>query len=142
MQIKKRSGWVSPAKYWASTEGQHRKELRKLDANAHRSIDMTPRLVGRTDNTPTEPKRDVRTRTSGSQYPACKECQGEIISPQKRKRNGFCSDKCRMRWTRREKPKHEAPLEHFLKLQALVTVLEKRLFEVEKRQAKAGWVND
>jgi len=47
-----------------------------------------------------------------------------------------------MRWTRREKPKQTAPLEDFLKLQALVTVLEQRLFEVEKRQAKAGWIKD
>ena len=39
--------WLSPAKYWASPEGQRRKELRRLDKIAARPHDMRPRLVRR-----------------------------------------------------------------------------------------------
>ena len=130
---------LTAKQYYSTPEGKRRQELKKLDAEAKKPTDLKPRLV---KANPTEPEKAVRSRTSTSQYPPCKECQGKISSPQNRKRNGFCSARCRMRWTRREKPKHQAPLEDFLKLQALVTVLEQRLFEVEKRQAKAGWVND
>ena len=39
------AGWLSPARYWASPEGQRRKELRRLDKCAVSPRDMTPRLV-------------------------------------------------------------------------------------------------
>ncbi len=38
-------GWLPPAKYWASPEGQRRKTLRRLDKFAASPRDMTPRLV-------------------------------------------------------------------------------------------------
>ena len=132
-------GQSSTAMAFATLKGTKTREIRKLDAEAHKSTFETPRLV---KANPTEPEKAVRSGTSTSQYPPCTECGGEYTSPQGRKRNGFCSARCRMRWTRREKPKQTAPLEDFLKLQALVTVLEQRLFEVEKRQAKAGWIKD
>ena len=39
------TGWLSPARYWASPEGQRRKELRRLYKLAALPRDMTPRLV-------------------------------------------------------------------------------------------------
>ena len=39
------SGWLTRAQYWASPEGQRRKELRRLDRLAASQHDMTPRLV-------------------------------------------------------------------------------------------------
>ena len=38
-------GWLRPAQYWASPEGQRRKALRRLDKCAAAPRDMTPRLV-------------------------------------------------------------------------------------------------
>ena len=37
--------WLTPAQYWASPEGQHRKERRRLDQCAATPRDMTPRLI-------------------------------------------------------------------------------------------------
>ena len=42
------TGWLPPARYWASPEGQRRKELRRLDKLASLPHDMTPRLVKKT----------------------------------------------------------------------------------------------
>ena len=39
------TGWLTPARYWASPEGQRRKELRRLDKFAASPRDMRPRLV-------------------------------------------------------------------------------------------------
>ena len=39
------AGWLTPAQYWASPEGQRRKALRRLDKCAAARRDMTPRLV-------------------------------------------------------------------------------------------------
>ena len=39
------AGWLTRAQYWASPEGQQRKERRRLDTHAARSRDLTPRLV-------------------------------------------------------------------------------------------------
>ena len=39
------TGWLPPARYWASPEGQRRKELRRLEKFAASPRDMTPRLV-------------------------------------------------------------------------------------------------
>jgi len=41
------AGWLTPAQYWASPEGQRRKTLRRLDKCAASPRDMTPRLVKR-----------------------------------------------------------------------------------------------
>ena len=89
------------AKYWASPEGQAIKTRRRLDREAKRamkhSADLEPRLIKGSQGERTV----VRTRTPGSQYPPCKECGGKIISPQGRKRNGFCGERCRKRAFRR-----------------------------------------
>jgi hypothetical protein len=132
----KASGWVSPAKYWASPEGKHRKELRKLDANAHRPVDMTPRLIKGTTNTTEESIKPVTTRTSGSNKPSCKECGAPVTG---RRRNGFCSDRCRMRTNRRNQVTNQVSLEDFKTLQAQVTTLQEQLFALQKRVAKVGY---
>ncbi len=44
-------GWLSRAQYWASVEGQRRKELRRLDKLAAAPRDMSPRLVKKESRT-------------------------------------------------------------------------------------------
>ena len=47
-----------------------------------------------------DPDRRVDTRTSASWEPSCRWCRGAIRG---RRRNGFCSDRCRMRARRAER---------------------------------------
>ena len=51
-------------------------------------------------NTVPDPGRRVEARTSASSGSSCRECGGPIPG---RRRNGFCSDRCRMQARRAER---------------------------------------
>ena len=90
---------LTAKQYYSTPEGKRRQELKKLDAEAKKPTDLKPRLV---KANPTEPEKAVRSGTSTSQYPPRTECGGEYTSPQGRKRNGFCGERCRKRAFRRK----------------------------------------
>ena len=151
MHIKNRkqagvTGRLTPAKYWASPEGQRRKALRRLDKFAALPRDVMPRLVKKASlaaksqrvtmmattknsKSPERPKGRNQgsdqadtpfsrppgstTRTSASAGRSCRVCGSPIAG---QRRNGFCSDRCRLRAGRAAKRKRVqralASLEH------------------------------
>jgi hypothetical protein len=100
---------LSAKEYWDSPEGKLRKAFERMDALARRPKDLTPRL---STKSPPEPEKAVTTRTLGSGKPPCKECGAEIVG--KRKRNGFCSEKCRKQAFRRENPQTTLTLKEYV----------------------------
>ena len=58
------------------------------------------------------------TRTTGSESPSCRHCGGPIRG---RRRNGYCSDRCRMRDRRATRP--EKLMELLMSVEAAVAEL-------------------
>ena len=121
---------LSAKEYWDSPEGKLRKAFKRMDALARRPKDLTPRL---STKLPPEPEEPVTTRTLGSGKPPCKECGAEIVG--KRKRNGFCSEKCRKQAFRREHPQTTLTLKEYVdkKIDELATDCEDRFDRIERR---------
>ena len=83
---------------------------------------------------PSDSGRTVESRTSASAGPSCSECGDSITG---RRRNGFCSDKCRLRTRRAERT---ARFEELLEdIETAVTKLRHELRSaIDREDAESG----
>ena len=79
-------------------------------------------------NTTPGPDRRVDTRTSASSAASCRWCEGAIRG---RRRNGFCSDRCRMRARRTERA---------ARVQALLAEIDEAVAELRRELRHGGHV--